>query len=83
MSLTSAITHNSILDITTAVRNLVEYEENGTPFRFDTFLLPSEGDEQTVLDQGGLREKEIQPGLKMLLDETRDFLERYCNSLIF
>lgn len=76
MPLTTSITHNKILEITTAVRELVEFEEDGSRFRFDLFLLPEEGDEQSVLDQGGLKQRDISQGLKMLLDETRDFLER-------
>lgn len=57
----------------------MECDENGKRFRFDTFLLPVEGAEASVLAEGGLAERAVDPILKGLIDETRDFLERFVS----
>lgn len=76
LPLTHAVTHDTILSVISSVRKSVEFEENGSRFRFDAFLLPEEGQEASVLAEGGLTNREIDPILKGLIDETRDFLER-------
>ncbi|KAL2911712.1 peroxin [Polyrhizophydium stewartii] len=51
--------------------------------RMDTYLLPAEGDEGSVLKEGGITIEDggskvpyvLDPDLKRLLDDTRDFLE--------
>lgn len=68
------------MEILNAVRLEIE-NEDGIPFRysfvtrFDTFLMPEEGKEHTVLAEGGSTTREIDEHLQALLNETRDFLE--------
>lgn len=64
------------------MRNIVEKDDSGKPFRFDTFLLPTEGHEATVLAEGGLSDRLLEGSLKEMIEETRDFLERYSLHMI-
>ena len=78
LPLTHAVTHETILNVIYSVRNAVEWdEEKKKRFRFDSFLLPGEGQEAGVLAEGGLNERVIEDTLKNLIAETRDFLERF------
>jgi peroxin-3 len=74
--LTMAFTHDSLMELIYNIRQDVDHE-NGQLFRFDTFLLPVEGSEGFVFSQGGVSKTDtLDPSLQLLLDETRDFLER-------
>jgi hypothetical protein len=70
------------MEITSAVRKNVELNPDGSLFKFDSLLLPPEGKEASVLAQGGVVEEEIDPQLRDLISETRDFLEWYLQILI-
>jgi hypothetical protein len=71
------VTHETIQSIISSVREAVEKDDDGKRFQFHSFLLPKEGQEATVLAEGGLTKRAIEEPLKSLIDETRDFLERY------
>ncbi|KAJ3160150.1 peroxin [Geranomyces michiganensis] len=78
MSLKEAITYNTVIEIVTRVRDKVENNPDGTPgVSPSVYLLPEEGHEEEVLRAGGCNNDAfvMDPSLKELLNETRDFLE--------
>ncbi|KAI8919403.1 Peroxin-3 [Powellomyces hirtus] len=78
MSLKEPVTYDILIDVIGRIREKVEHSDSGSfSASMSAFLLPEEGKEENVLRAGGCSDDGfvIDPELKELLNETRDFLE--------
>ncbi|KAJ3118465.1 peroxin [Nowakowskiella sp. JEL0407] len=74
LSLKEGMTYSAVLEIVKKIRSDID-----SRVEFSTFLLPAEGNEEEVLQKGGVQtesmDEKTKADLKKLLDETRDFLD--------
>ncbi|KAH6568213.1 hypothetical protein BASA50_010565 [Batrachochytrium salamandrivorans] len=85
LSLKTPIGHGELVDLIGQIRFAFEHDDvhKSLFHRMDLYLLPLEGEEKVVLKDGGITIEDgaskvthvVEPPLKHLLDDTRDFLE--------
>ncbi|KAI9105639.1 Peroxin-3 [Phlyctochytrium arcticum] len=71
VSLKEQTSYGSLIETVSKIRAIVEDESQPS---MTSYLLPQEGNEEQVLSAGGV-DTVVDPELRSLLDETRDFLE--------
>ncbi|KAI8929606.1 Peroxin-3 [Entophlyctis helioformis] len=85
VGLKQAVGYNDIVALVDEIRRDFEHDDEHKDMwhRMDGYLLPAEGEEHTVLREGGISVEDgsskveylLDRDLKHLLDETRDFME--------